>query len=40
MTAPASSVLRLEYEVRGTGEPVLFIAGLNDDRNGWAEVVP
>ena len=40
MTALASSVLRLEYEVRGTGDPVLFIAGLNDDRNGWAEVVP
>jgi pimeloyl-ACP methyl ester carboxylesterase len=40
MTSSASTTATLDYEVRGTGDPILFIAGAADDRNGWAMNVP
>lgn len=40
MTLATTSRLALPYEVRGTGDPILFISGAADDRNGWAMQVP
>ena len=40
MTAPTASTFALDFEVRGSGDPILFISGTNDDRNGWAANVP
>lgn len=39
-TPTAVQRYQLDFEVRGTGDPILFISGLNDDRKGWAENVP
>lgn len=38
-TAPGET-FELDYELRGTGEPVLFIAGANDSRHAWDLIVP
>jgi pimeloyl-ACP methyl ester carboxylesterase len=40
MTAPTAATFALDYEVRGSGDPILFISGANDDRNGWAANLP
>ena len=40
MTLAVSEAIELDFEVQGEGEPIVFIPGLNDDRNGWAEVSP
>ena len=40
MTLATTSHLALPFEVRGTGDPILFISGAADDRNGWAMQVP
>ncbi|MGH2610158.1 MAG: alpha/beta fold hydrolase [Tepidiformaceae bacterium] len=40
MTAPTAATFALDFEVRGSGDPILFISGTNDDRNGWAANVP
>lgn len=40
MTTATREAFELAYDVQGTGDPVLFISGTNDDRNGWAENVP
>ena len=40
MVLAISEALKIECEVQGEGDPIVFIAGANDDRNGWAEVAP
>lgn len=40
MTVLTATPVALDYEVRGKGDPILFISGTNDDRNGWAANVP
>jgi pimeloyl-ACP methyl ester carboxylesterase len=40
MTVPTAATFALDFEVRGSGDPILFISGTNDDRNGWAANVP
>lgn len=40
MTAPALSPVTLVYDEKGTGDPIVFIAGLNDSRQGWELTVP
>ena len=32
--------IRIDYEVHGDGEPLLFISGLGGDRSSWATVTP
>ena len=39
MTQQKSASFDLEYEVHGSGEPVLFVSGLNDDRHSWDPTV-
>jgi pimeloyl-ACP methyl ester carboxylesterase len=40
MTAPARATYELGYEIRGNGDPILFISGTSDPRSGWAANVP
>lgn len=40
MTSTPGTPLALDYEVRGAGDPILFISGVADDRNGWGLQVP
>jgi pimeloyl-ACP methyl ester carboxylesterase len=40
MTAPTAASFALDFEIRGTGDPVLFISGTSDQRSGWAPNVP
>ena len=35
-----SNGVRLEYEVAGSGDPVLFISGTSLDRNAWGFNLP
>ncbi len=32
--------VRIDYEVQGAGEPLLFISGLGGDRSSWGTVTP
>ena len=38
MTVATSDAVRIAYDVRGTGEPLLLIHGLGYDRFGWGPV--
>lgn len=40
MTVATKETFKLVYQVEGTGDPILFISGTNDDKNAWAENVP
>jgi pimeloyl-ACP methyl ester carboxylesterase len=39
-TVKTSGGAELVYEIQGSGRPVVFVAGLGDDRTSWAAQIP